>query len=215
MLVQRHHEEQKLLARHAVAELAPLWQILDFHDLRKSTPPWLKAVRPVIEKGYLTSQYVAAQFVQSYRSAELPVAEPLGVEVPNPYGVLGLVTPAPKDTQLRIIAAMQATGPAWLAKNSKPGMDVEDIPDLLARGFSKSAGAATRLILNGGRGMVRSLLDVDKQAVGIQAVADDNSCKSCRYLSVTRLLKGVNTERQLDAVAVGHDFCTCSARLLY
>lgn len=198
-----------------VAELSPLWLILDFHNLRETTAPWLKAVRPIIEKGYLTSQYVAAQFVKSYRSAVLPVAEPLDVDVPNPYGAFGTVVSADRDTQLRIMVSMQVTGPVWVAKNSKPGMSTEQIPEILRNGFSKSAGAATRIVLNGGRGMVRTFLDADPEADGIQAVADDNSCESCRFLASKPLYKGKNTSKQFDAVAVGHDFCTCSAKLIY
>lgn len=198
-----------------VAELSPLWLILDFHNLKETTAPWLKAVRPIIEKGYLTSQYVAAEFVKSYRSAVLPVAEPLNVDVPNPFGAFGTVVAADRDTQMRIMVAMKVTGPVWVARNSEPGMKTEKIPEILRNGFSKSAGAATRIVLNGGRGMVRTFLDADEDAKGIQAVADEDSCQSCRFLAATPLFKTLNTSKQLDAVAVGHDFCTCSAKLIY
>lgn len=199
-----------------VAELAPLWLILDFHNLKETTAPWLKAVRPIIEKGYLTSQYVAARFVNSYRSAELPVAEPLGIDVPNPFGVFGNGVAADRETRLRIMVSMQVTGPGWLARNTPQGVKEEQIPEILRKGFSKSTGAATRIVLNGGRGMVRTFLDADPHAVGIQAVADeDSTCKSCLSLASMPLLKGRNTPKQFDAVAVGHDFCLCSAKLLY
>lgn len=215
MLVAMHHEEQKLLVRNVVAELAQLWPLLDFHNLKGTTAPWLKAVRPIIEKGYLTSQYVAAQFVNSYRSAVLPVAEPLNVNVPNPFGALGVVAPADRDTQLRIMVAMKVTGPGWMIKNSRPGMTEDQVPQIMRDGFSKSTGAATRIVLNGGRGMVRTFLDADPEAIGIQAVADDDACRACTTLAETPLMKDKHSSRQLDAVAVGHDFCTCSAKLIY
>ena len=216
MLVQQHHAEQRHLARTVVAELSPLWLILDFHNLKGTAPAWLKATRPIIEKGYLTSQYVAAQFVKNYRNAQLPAAPPLELEIPNPYGPLGLTDPAPKDIQIRIMTAMQVTGPVWIANNSKPGMTVEQIPELMQRAFSKTAGSATRLVLNGGRGMVRTYLDADPQAVGIRSVlSQDSTCRTCSSLASMRLYKTKNSKKQLDAVAVGHDFCTCSAVLLY
>src|SRR5690606_21014685 len=88
-IVARHHAEQQLLARNVVAELRPLWGLLDFNDLLGTTADWLRAVRPVIERGFLTSQYVAAQFAREYRQAVLPDAEPLEIDVPNPLGLFG------------------------------------------------------------------------------------------------------------------------------
>lgn len=215
LIAQSHHEEQKLIARNVVAELAPLWLILDFNDLKGTTAPWLKTVRPVIEKWYITSQYVAAQFVKNYRNAVLSAAEPLNVDVPNPFGLFGSPVQAPRDVQLRIMASMQVTGPGWVMGKSVPGMSPGSETELMGRGFSKSVGAATRLTLNGGRGMVRALLDIDQDAKGIIAVADEDSCSSCIQLASMKLFKGFNTSKQLDAVAVGHDFCLCSAQLLY
>lgn len=207
-LVMRHHREQKLIARNAIAELHPLWRILDFNDLRGSTADWLKAVRPVVEKGYLTSQYVAAEFVKSYRRAVLPAADQLLVEVPNPLGVFGNPIIPDRNTQIKIMVAMKVTGPVHVAKLMP--MDQQEAMD---KGFSKSTGAAIRLILNGGRGMVRLLADADPMARGVVGVADEDACEPCKSLT-TPILKS-RGRRQMDAVAVGHDFCGCSAALVY
>ena len=209
-LVTRHHEAQKLIARNAIAELNPLWQILDFHDLNGTTADWLRAVRPVVEKGYLVSQYVASQFLRDHRAAIYPHETPLNIEVPNPLGLFGTAVPADRETQLKIMVSMKVTGPDWVMKNTGKNPDV---PNLMRRGFSKSSGAATRLILNGGRGMVRLHADVDQLAVGVAGVADEDSCDSCKFLQ-TPILKSAGA-RKMDAVAVGHDFCKCSARLVY
>ena len=209
--ITRHHEQQRLVARNVVAELQPLWEILDFHRLQESTGPWLKAVRPVIERGYLTSQWLAAEFYKDYRQDMVDHAAKLEVSVPNPLGALGIAVIPDRATSVRIMAAMKITGPVWMAKQSQAGMDEAAIPDLISRGFSKSTGAATRLVLNGGRGMVRTIVDADQEAVGIIGIADDGACKSCQFLASTPLLKEFHTSRQMDAVAVGHDFCTCSA----
>src|SRR6478609_3063737 len=170
-LVRQHHAEQKLIARNVVAELSPLWNIIDFYDLKGSSPAWLKAVRPVIERGYLTSQYVAAEFVKNYRRAVLPVAPPLPLSVPNPFGAFGIHNPPPKDTQLRIMISMQVTGPNWLADHTSSGVSPQDAADLMVRGFSKSSGSATRLVLNGGRGMVVLAANADPAARGVVSVA--------------------------------------------
>lgn len=209
-IVLRHHAAQKLIGRQMISELAPLWEILRFHDLQESTGPWLKTVRPVIERGYLTSQYVAAEFVRNYRAALFPSAEPLAIDLPpNPLGLFGSQMIQDREAQLRIMVSMKVTGPVYVAKQ----MPMEESA-AMAQGFSKSSGAATRLVLNGGRGMVRLLADADQLAVGVQSVADEDSCASCRLLASRPILKTEGT-RKMHAVAVGHDYCKCSAQLVY
>lgn len=208
-LVIRHHEHQKLIARQTVSELAPLWGILDVTDLRGTTADWLRAVRPVVEKGYLTSRYVAAEFVKVYRSQIFPHATLLPInDIPNPLGVFGTPMIPDRDMQIRIMVSMKVTGPVQVQK-----LMPMDETEAMARGFSKSTGAATRLVLNGGRGMVRLLADADQLAVGVAGVADEGSCESCQFLT-TPILK-TDGARKMDAVAVGHDFCKCSAKLYY
>lgn len=212
-LVARHHDEQKLIARNVVAALYPVWEILDFHDLKRTTAPWLKVARPIVEKGYLTSQYVAAEFVKNYRSAAYPGAEALAVELPNPLGAL--TTPQIPDRQvsIRILASLRVTGPIWLSSQSQPGMSTDAIPQMMRDGFSKSTGAVTRLVLNGGRGMVRTLAGADPLARGVVGIADSDACQGCQFL--TRPIMKSAGARKMNAVAVGHDFCTCSAKPVY
>lgn len=212
-LVASHHNSQKMIALQAVAELAPLWGILDFHDLPGTTADWLRAVRPAIERHLLMSQYVAAEFVKNYRSVRFPHVAPLEVEFPHPLGVFGEPMVPDRDTQIRIMVSQKVTGPVWVAKNTSPGVDELQIQDLMARGFSKSTGAAIRVILNGGRGTVRMMADLDDLAVGVAGVADETSCDSCKF--VTKPILKVDGARKMDAVAIGHDFCTCTARLVY
>ena len=212
-IVARHHAEQKLIARNAVAELAPLWNILDVHDLKGTTADWLRAVRPVVEKGFLVSQFVAAEFVNDYRSAVFPDAGRLALDVPNPLGIFATPRIPDRNTQVQIMVAMKVTGPGFVMSNSVPGMTERDLAEVMRNGFSKSTGAATRLVLNGGRGMVRLAVDADPLAVGVAGVADEDACDSCQFLT-TPILKRDGV-RRMNAVAVGHDFCKCSCRLVY
>lgn len=212
-MISQHHQEQKLIARNVIAELVPLWMILDVHDLKGTTPSWLKAVRPVIERGFLTSQYVAAEFVKNYRRAALPDSEPLDINIPNPFGLIGEPIVPDGEISIRILVSMKITGPLWVANNSTPGITERKQAQVMQDGLSKSAGAATRLVLNGGRGMVRMLVDLDDRATGVVGVADPDACASCRFL--TKPIMKSEGKRKMDAVAVGHDFCTCSAAPLY
>ena len=213
-LSRRHHEEQKLIARNVVAELDPIWQILKFHDLNKSTGPWLKAARPIIERGYLTSQYVAAEFVKNFRAENFPGEEPLDVEVPNPLGAFGFHPRPDRDTAIRIMVSMKVTGPVWVMQNSqREWTDEQQIAQVMRDGFSKSTGAAIRLVLNGGRGMVRMMVGADRLARGVVGVADADACTSCQFL--TRPVMKSDGVRKMNAVVVGHDFCTCSANPVY
>lgn len=196
-----------------VAALAPTWLILDPRDIRKTTAPWLKASRPIVERGFLTSQYVAAEFVKSYRSAMLPDAEPLEINYPNPLGSLTQPAIPDRSVPIRILVSMKVTGPAWVQNRVSEDMSEEQVADVFQRGFSKLSGAVTRLVLNGGRGVVRIISGADPLARGIAGVASDNSCQSCRYL--TNPIMKSDGKRKMDAVAVGHDFCTCSAKPIY
>ncbi|MFM8798888.1 MAG: hypothetical protein ACKODT_08020 [Fluviibacter sp.] len=198
-----------------VEELGHLWHILDPHDLKGTTASWLKSVRPVVERGYLTSQYVAAEFVKASHNAALPGAPDLTVEIPNPLGAFGFHVQSDRKTQLRIAVSMKVTGPVTVANDSKPGMSKIQIHELMQNGLNKSSGAAVRLALNGGRGMVRMLAEADDSIKGVQSVAEDDACKSCRFLAETPLFKGVHTPKQLDAVAVGHDHCLCSVKPIF
>lgn len=212
-LVDRHHAEQNLIARNVVAELHPLWGILDFYNLRETTAPWLKAVRPVIERGYLTSQYVAAEFVKNLRAQTFPNADPLPIELPNPFGPFGIHQPPDRETQLKITMSMNFTGPSWLIQNTPPDVEEPQVRDLMERGFSKSSGAAIRHTLNGGRGMAVLLAQMDPLAMGVAGVADESSCGSCQFL--TKPILKTDGIRKMQSVAVGHDFCRCSARVIY
>ncbi len=213
-LVMRHHNEQKLIARNTVAELGPLWHILDFHELEESTPDWLRAARPVVEKGYLVSQWTALQFAQNYRS--MLFGRPrLPVELPNPLGTFSAPQIPDRNRQIAIMVSLKVTGPIQVAKKTlvQPAGSVNEA-EAMAAGFSKSAGAAIRHVLNGGRGMIRVLADADELALGVAGVADEGCCDSCHFLE-TPILKKTATARQMDAIAVGHDACVCSARLVY
>lgn len=206
-IVAQHHRDQKTIARNVVSELAPLWELLDFHALEESTATWLKATRPVLERGFLVSQWTAAQFVETYRRTRLSSAEPLGLDLPNPLGVF--TTPrVDKELSIKFMVSMKVTGPLHVAKSMPMPED-----EAMYAGFSKSSGAAIRLVLNGGRGMVRMLADVDEHAVGVVGVADDDACPSCKFLT-TPILK-TDGARKMNAVAIGHDFCKCSAALVY
>lgn len=208
-IVARHHEEQRLIVRNMVAELQVLWGILDFHDLNSTTADWLKAVRPVVERGYLTSQYVAARFYNSHRAASLPSAPPMNLDLPNPLGFFGTSMIPDRDTQLRIMVSMKVTGPGHLYK-----LMPMDEAEAMEKAFSKSSGAATRIALNGGRGMVVAAANADPHARGVVGVAGENSCESCSFLASRPILKTEGLKK-MGAVAVGHDFCTCSAAPIF
>lgn len=203
-LVSHHHEEQKHLSVSVITELGQAWWLLDFHALKETTPKWLKVAVPIVEKGCLKSANVAAEFVKHYRTTVHPSAEPLDVTVPDQLS---------RQSRARIAASLTVTGPVWMAQRSKPDMDVTTIPQIKRDAFSKSSGAVVRMVLNGGRGMVRTLVGSDPLALGVAGVADPDACNGCQFLT-SPVMKSAGSKR-MDAVAVGHDFCTCSAKPIY
>lgn len=213
-LVAHHHAAQRLIAHQTIGELSYYWDILDFHDLDRTTAPWLKVVRPVIEKGYLVSQYTASEFVKDWRRHLNPAADPLELDVPNPLGAFGFIQPAPREAQVKIMVSMKVTGPVWLKRNSFEGMTADDIADVRARGFSKVAGSATRLVLSGGRGLVRMAVDIDPLAKGVRSIVSEGSdCKSCQRKASMVFPK--SSPQAMDAITQCHDFDTCSAAIVY
>jgi hypothetical protein len=207
-MVIQHHELQKHIASTTVAQFMPHWGILDFHDLRATTAPWLKATRPVVEQGFLHSRRAAAEFVKNYRRAVLPDAE----EMPK-SGLLAERVSVDRQTSLRVMTSLKVTGPVWVANQSKPGMNPNTIPQIMRGGLSKSTGAVIRLVLNGGRRMVRDLAGADDLAQGVAGIADSDACQGCQFL--TRPIMKSSGARKMDAVAVGHDFCNCSTKPIY
>lgn len=203
-LVSHHHEEQKDISRSVISELGQYWWLLNFHELRDTTPKWLKMVVPVVEKGCLKSATVAAEFVKHYRTSVHPLAEPFHATVPERLT---------RQSKARIAASLTVTGPVWMAQRCKPGMDTTTIPQIKRDGFSKVSGAVVRMVLNGGRGMVRSLAGADPLARGVAGIADPDACNGCQFLT-TPVMKS-DGEKKMDAVAVGHDFCTCSVKPIY
>lgn len=201
-MVSHHHEEQKHIARSVAIELHPAWEILDFNDLKRTTAPWLKIARPIVERALRKSQNVAVEFVKGYRNSQFNAPD------------MDFAAPAPdRQTSLKIMASMTVTGPVWMAKRSYPGMDLNTIPRIRRDGFSKSVGAVTRIVLNGGRGMVLNMVLNDPLARGVAAVADPDACNGCLFLT-TPIMKSAGIKR-MNAVSVGHDFCTCSAKPIY
>ena len=201
-LVSLHHSEQKLIFLSVISQLHPIWEILDPKDLKRTTAPWLKVARPVVAEGHSKSRTVAAEFVKNYRSAVLPDAQPLDAK-----------PQVDKQILLKIVASLRATGPDWVSYRSNPEMDQFRVAEVMRLGFSKNTGAIMRLVLNGGRGAVGSLVKADPLARGIAAVADPEACNGCLFLT-TPIMKSAG-ERRMDAVSVGHDFCNCSAIPIY
>ena len=201
-MVSHHHEEQKHIARSVAIELHPAWEILDFNDLKRTTAPWLKIARPIVEGALRKSQNVAVEFVKGYRNSQFNAPD---MDFAAPV--------SDRQTSLKIMASMTVTGPVWMAKRSYPGMDLNTIPQIRRDGFSKSVGAVTRIVLNGGRGVVLNMVLNDPLARGVAAVADPDACNGCLFLT-TPIMKSAGIKR-MNAVSVGHDFCTCSAKPIY
>jgi len=206
-LVDNYHADQRAIARRVVSELAPLWNLLDPHDLKGTTAQWLKAVRPVIERGILLSQYVAGEFYQRYRTAHHPEAEPLGIDFPDPLGVFTDKVIPDRDTRLRIMVAQKVTGPVWVAKHSLPDMTPDDINELMYKGFSKSTGSAIRMVMNSARHTMALLVESDPLAKGYARIAGQTACGDCKAKEGVYLK--TDSDRKFDWGSVGHDFCRC------
>lgn len=116
-LAAQHSEHQSSIANNLILALFPLWQIMRFSELDASTTLWLPSVLPRVETAFLQSQRLSAVFNANVRFAELPVDEPILMDVPEvevPAGVprwafeMPQLVPADVDAEIRYALAGSA-----------------------------------------------------------------------------------------------------------
>lgn len=185
--------------------MVPLWNILDTTSseaLKASTGPWVDAVLPVVEDGYRESHRVAVEFVEDYRHAMAPAAEPM---------VSVSMDEFPAE---RAKVSVIVTGPVEVERQ---------LPDMQAseRGLVSSTGAAVRITADGGRDAVLDAVELDDEAIGYARKTDSNPCHFCALLASRGAVYKkdsfalANRRFAGDGVAKTHDHCQCTMRPVY
>lgn len=192
-LTEAHRLAQTRLGAQSVVTVARMWDLLDGQDLDGSFDRWLAAVTPVVSAQRTISTQVAAQYLSLFRAAEVG-------------GPAASLVYAPALDQA-FPMSMLVTGPIAAKQAISRGVPV-DVAMETAQG--RSAAAAMRHVLNGGRETLLSSIDADRRALGWARVTSGSACGFCAMLASRG---GVYRDSTVDFQA--HDHCSCSVEPIY
>lgn len=197
-------EAAALTAQHRTAQLA--LRALVIRDLTRLWPVWtIGRVATYGEFVQLAAVLIAARHQESsglaagyYRS------------VRRAYDVTGADTPrlAARLALADIAPSLRATGLAGVMRALRVGFS----PQAASRtGLVQVAGAAGRLVLNGGRDTVLASAGADGRSAGWRRVTAGDPCKFCQMLAG----RGPAYKGERTAAFQAHDHCACTAEPVF
>lgn len=195
-LDERWQAEQRGLRVAAVRDIVTLWPLLDLTDLRSTLLPWATAVAGrVVERRAAGAQLALEYLDASRRQAGVAGAlRPVLTKTVDPDRFLTMM----RSTTVRAAGlAVQAPGTP-LARQAADAALV------------RSAGAASRLVLEAGRETVRETVAADPDARGWARQTSGSPCPFCAVLASRG---GVYKEATADFRA--HDNCACVPRVVW
>lgn len=173
----------------------PTWRILDPKRLDQTLPVWLSAAIPLVQESRRRSAGVAALHLRQARQAA-------GVDGAVP---LQIAATAPTN---QLLASLTATSIATIRRGFGNGQSVDQA---MTSGFVSSAGAASRIALEGGRDTIVDTVRTDDRAIGWERITSGDPCAFCALLaSRGGVYRGEDT-----ADFEAHDHCSCSAEPIY
>lgn len=245
-LADRHAKDQETIADNLAVAFFPLWQIMRFNDLDASSARFAEAAVPIVETSFLQSQRLATAFNANVRFVDLVFEIPLLFDVPDVQRPTGVGVDSFRVPDLRVGGAEQRTVPLqqfdradvvktlviesnYMTKRAMPGPEEE----IMRAASVRTAGAAIRESLNGGRGVTDRVLRTDRRVKGFARVTDSNPCPLCAVLAARGAVysKGsfINSDKEYlphpdgardtpegwTNVAKVHDNCRCQLRPVY
>lgn len=192
-LTARHRQQQLALRAATIQQLLRLWPTLDWTRLDRTFPAWVLAVGEVVQANKRTSSGLAAAYLQAFRLSE-------GIPA-GPVVVTDTVDAEQLLTSLRVTALVAAK------RSAAAGMTAEQA---MANAFVLSSGAASRLVLEGGRDTLVESLRADSRAFGWRRVSSGRACDFCRML----VGRGAVYKQDTSGFA-SHDHCGCTAEPVY
>jgi len=195
-LTDAHRRAQARLGAQTVAQALAVWPLLDPADVNGTVQRWLSAMIPIVRSSRRTSARLAANYLVTFRALEL------GVDVPAMVPVLVEDVPA-----RRVATSLIVTGPAAIRAGVARGVQLEQAAEV---GAARSAGAAMRHVLNGGRETVAETVRSDNRSLGWARAVSPSCCAFCAMLAS----RGpVFSEGTVEFPA--HDNCSCGSEPVY
>lgn len=242
-LDQKHSQDQETIADNLVMSLYPLWMIMDFNELDRTSILFTEAVVPRIRTAYLQSQRVAAAFAVNVRFASLATAEPIRLvapEVESPLGVPDVrfalpdvgstedaieFDPFPED-DVKLSMMVESNF------HIKQQMPVPDERATMQAAQVNSTGAAIRQGLKGARNVTANVVKFDRKALGYARFTDANPCHFCALLASRGAVYSKESFAESDAgftankraaevpadyvrISKVHNNCRCTLRPVY
>lgn len=195
-LDERWQAEQRDLRVASVRDIVGLWPLLDLSDLRSTILPWATAVATRVGARRTAGTQLALDYLAASR---------------RQAGVAGDLRPVltPDVDPDRFLTMMRAT------TVRAAGLAVQAPGTPLARqaadaALVRTAGAASRLVLEAGRQTVRETVAADPAAAGWARQTSGSPCDFCTMLASRG---GVYKESTADFRA--HDNCACVPRVVW
>lgn len=194
-ITEAHRLAQAQLGARVVQAMRFVWPLLDADDLDGSFERWLTASRSIVDGQRVVSARLAATYVSTFKALELGA---------SPAAPLVLAETVPTAA---VATSMLVTGPASVKSAVGRGVQVAQAMDT-AR--ARSAAAAMRHVLGGGRDTIAETVGADRQALGWGRAVSGRGCAFCAMLASRGPVYSEATVA-FDA----HDGCSCSAEPVY
>lgn len=190
----RDYRAQNLALRaQTIKDLLKLWPALDWRDLERTYPAWFSGASALVARDRVRSAGLASLYLKAHR---------LQAGIPGTPNVI-LASTAPAE---QVATSLYVTTVVAVKKSSAAGKTAQQA---MTDAFVQSSGAATKLVLNGGRETVMQTTTADPRTAGWQRVGTPR-CDFCAML----IGRGaVYSEATADFAS--HDHCACTAEPVY
>lgn len=192
-LSEAHRLAQVRLGAQTVRQIRTAWRLLDPTDLDGTTGRWLRVALPIVQANHGISARLAADYIVAFKTLEVG------------SGTTPILSRA-ADSRA-VAASLVVTGPASMKAGMTRGEPLARVIDIAE---ARSARAAMRHSLDGGRGTLFATVEADADALGWARTTSGNPCAFCAMLAS----RGpVYSKRSVDFQA--HDGCHCTAEPVY
>lgn len=194
-LTEAHRLAQIRLGAGVVARMHAAWRLLDVEDLDGTFPSWHEVVTALVQVSRRNSATLAANYLATFRALELGLGTALNPVLAEAVNARALAT------------SMLVTGPVSIRSALARGVSLEQAART-AEG--RTAGAAMRHALDGGRQTLVRTTSSDRRALGWARATSGSPCAFCAMLASRGPVYGA------DAVDFKtHDHCSCVPEPVY
>lgn len=192
-LTAAYRRESLKLRAGTIRSMQAVWPALDWNRLDDTFPAWLAATSGLVERDHAKAAQMAGLYVEALRRAEKAAGS---AEVVT-------ATLGPE----RVSTALRVTSLVALKRSATAGVPATTAK---AHAFVQASGAATRLVLDGGRDTIRETLASDPEAAGWTRVIGGQGCSFCMMLAGRGAVYSADT-----ADFASHDHCMCMAEPVF